>query len=92
MVVQQNEFIMLLLGAGVLLFVLFNHARLRRVPSWGILFSGILLLLLAWVFTVLETFHYPELCNFLEHACDAGSAALIALWCWMVFSQRKAPQ
>lgn len=80
--IPENEVVMLLLGLGVLLFVLGNRSNLRRVPSSGILLASFGAFLTGVVLTVIESFFWEDVLNVLEHLCYAISAMLIALWCW----------
>ena len=85
--VQENEVILFLLGVGVLIFILANRQRLKRLPASRILIAGFYVLLAGWVLTILEGFVWNEFLNFLEHTCYAGSAVLVATWCWKVFGK-----
>jgi len=87
--IQQNEIIMLLLGIGVLIFVLENRQKLKLVPASQILISGFCIILAGWILTVLEDFFWKDFFNFLEHLCYAASSLLMAAWCWKVFGARK---
>ena len=86
----ENEVVMLLLGVGVLVFILGNRQRLKNLPASKILFAAFYLMLAAWILTVLEGFFYEWLLNFIEHLCYAVSSIFVAVWCWMVFG-RKIP-
>lgn len=83
--VQENEAIVLLLGVGVLIFALTNRARLKHLPSPGLLLAGFCVLLLGGALTVLEGLFWSELLNALEHACYAGSAILVFVWVYRAF-------
>jgi len=85
--IEQNEVVMLVLGLGVLIFVLGNYPQLKRFPCAKILVAGFAVLLAGWVLTVLEGFFLPGLLNFLEHICYAISTVLLATWTWFVFRQ-----
>jgi uncharacterized membrane protein len=87
--IQGNEIIMLLLGIGVLIFILGNRPKLKRLPSSSILIAGFIVLFVGWVMTVLEGFYWKELLNLFEHICYAISSVLIAAWSWKVFERRK---
>lgn len=86
--IQQNEIIMLLLSVGVLIFILFNRQQLQHLPASKNLIIGFYLLLAGRILTILEGLFLGELLNFLEHVCYAGSAVLIAVWCWNVFGKK----
>jgi hypothetical protein len=87
--IQENEIIMLLLGIGVLIFILGNRLQLQRLPVSKILIAGFHMLLAGWILTILEGFLWKDLLNFIEHTCYATSSILIAVWCWKVFESDK---
>ena len=87
---DPNEIVMLLLGVGVLIFIIENRAGLKRLPASGIIVSAFSLLLVTWIATVLESFIWNRFLNLLEHAGFAASSVLTAIWCWKAFSQNKA--
>lgn len=81
----ENEVVMLLIGVGVLIFILGSRPRLKRLPASKILIVGFYVLLAGWVLTVLEGFFCEGLLDYLEHMCYAVSSVLVAIWCWKVF-------
>ena len=87
--IQENEAIVLLLGIGGLIFIQANRLRLKDLPESQIIIAGYCMLLTGWVLTVLEGFIWKETLNFIEHVCYAGSAALMATWCWKVFGKEE---
>ena len=87
--IQESEVVLLLLGVGVLIFILGNRRRLRRLPASKILIAGFYTLLAGWVLTILEGFFWEELLNFLQHTCYTGSSVLVAIWCWRVFGKEE---
>jgi len=100
----ENEIVMLLLGVGVLIFILGSRPRLKDLPASNILITGFYLVLAGWVLTVIEGFFLPEdsfryeFLNYLEHICYAISSVFVAVWCWKVFggsprdSTERCPQ
>ena len=87
---KENEIVMLLLGIGVLIFVLIRKEQLKLLPAAHILIACFGILVGGWSATVLEGFFasssfYYKLCNSLEHLCYAASAILIAYWSWRAF-------
>jgi MFS superfamily sulfate permease-like transporter len=90
--IQDNEALLFVLGVGVLIFVLGNHWRLRRLPASRILLAGFYVLVAGWVLTILEGFFWQELLNTLEHMCYTGSSVLMAIWCWKVFGKKEGWQ
>jgi len=87
--IQENEIILLLLGTGVLIFLLGNRQKLRQIPVWKILIAGFCVILAGWVLTVLEGLFWKELLNILEHACYTAGSILMAVWCFKVFVNIK---
>lgn len=85
---HENETIMLLLGIGLLILILVNRIKLKRIPASKILMAGFYVLLTAWVMTVLEGFFWEGFLNYVEHICYTGSSLLVAIWCWKVFSNK----
>jgi len=81
----ENEVVMLLIGVGVLIFILTSRPQLKRLPASNVLIVGFYVLLVGWVLTVLEGFFWEQLLDHLEHMCYAVSSVLVAIWCWKVF-------
>ena len=75
---------MLLLGIGVLIFILGNRSSIQRVAGWKILVAGFFVQLFGWLMAVLEGFFLEGLFNYFEHTCYAISALLVAFWCLKV--------
>ncbi len=87
--IEENEIVMLIIGLGVLIFVLGNRMQLKRIPSAGFLLLAFHALLAGWVLTVLEGFFWGELLNYLEHMSYAVASFLLAVWCWKVFGGKR---
>jgi len=87
--IQQNEIVMLLLGIGVLVFIIGNRQQLKRLPFSSILITGFCILLAGWILTVLEGFFFKATLNLFEHLCYAASSILVATWSWKVFGAKK---
>ena len=81
MVFEENEVVMLLLGVGVLLFMLLRWPQLKQLPASKNLVMG-------FMFLLASSFYYQFL-NYLEHFCYAGSAVTIAFWSWRAFAIGK---
>jgi hypothetical protein len=79
---EENEVVMLILGNGVLVYLLVNLNRIKRIYAWKFLVTGYCFLLVAWFLTVLEGFFAARLLNFLEHASYAFSSIIVAFWSW----------
>ena len=89
---QENEIVMLVLGAGVLVFILWKRTRLKRIPASKVLISGFCVLLAGWVATVLEGVLWGSYLNVLDHLCYAGSSVLLAIWCGMALRGEERPR
>jgi hypothetical protein len=88
----ENEVVMLLIGMGVLVFILGNRARLKQLAASKILIVAFYLMLSGWVLTVLEGLFglfWEEILNFAEHLCTAVSSVFVAVWCCKVFGGRE---
>lgn len=81
----ENEVVMLLLGVGVLIFILGNRPRLKSLPASNILIAGFYVLLAGWTVTVIEGLFWEGVLNYIEHGCYAVSAVIVAVWCFKVF-------
>ena len=80
-----NEIVMLLIGVGVLIFILGSRPRLKSLPASNILIAGFFMLLGSWIVTVLEGFFWESFLNYIDHGCYAVGSVLMAVWCWKVF-------
>ena len=81
---QESEIVQLLLGLGMV--PLLWLARIpRRRPGFGLLYTGLGVMLTSWVLTVAEGVVFPVLFNQLEHFCHAlaGLLFLAACWTWV---------
>lgn len=87
--VQENEIIMLLLGIGVLIFILGNRSVIKRVPDSRLLIAGFWFQLVGWFSTVLEGFFLEVFLNYFEHTCYAVSALLLAFWCFKAHRRKE---
>ena len=65
--IQQNEVVLLLLGVGVLIFILGNRLRLEHLPASKTIIAGFYMLLAGWIMTILEGFFLEELLNFIDN-------------------------
>ncbi|MBW2365308.1 MAG: hypothetical protein JRF25_09650 [Deltaproteobacteria bacterium] len=86
--IQENELILLILGMGVFAFFVLGRVRIKELPGWRTFLLAFAVLMVGWVFTVLEGFFWPEVLNLLEHICYAVNSILLAVWCWRVFADR----
>ncbi|MCK5038479.1 MAG: hypothetical protein KAS16_05215 [Thermoplasmata archaeon] len=95
MAFQENEIILFILGIGVLIFILKNHLDpktsqvLMGFPGYNLFVYAYIIILIGWVFTILEGFFLNELLNMIEHMCYASSALMLAYWSWKVFGKQE---
>jgi hypothetical protein len=80
---SDTEFVMLLLGAGVLAVAVGSLRAIRRLRRWWLLAASYGFLLAAWGATTLEILYPQPFMNLLEHAAYAAGAVLAAVWCWL---------
>ncbi len=87
--IEKSELILLLLSMGVLLFIIGNTTRFKKIPASNILIAGFLLFFVGWVFTVLEGFFWGTALNLMEHICYIGGSILVAVWSWKMFGRKE---
>ncbi len=85
--VETSELILLLMGIGVIVFVLINFDRLRSLPHMGTLLLAIFALLLSWIVTVLEGFFLSNFLNLVEHSLYALASLFAMVWAWFVYGK-----
>lgn len=85
MSVKPDEVIILALGIGALLFMLSRGERLKALPNTSLFLSSFVVLLIAWVLTILEDIFLRDVMNTLEHVGYAASTVLLMLWVGFTF-------
>ena len=88
----EDELIMLILGCGISLLLGLNYSFIKHFPFSKYLFFAFYLLLLAWLFTILEGFWLSSFFNLIEHMAYAISAVLVSLWCYLALYKRDEVQ
>ncbi|HNR39791.1 MAG TPA: hypothetical protein PKN61_12210 [Acidobacteriota bacterium] len=88
--IRSSEVIVMLLGMGLMAFVLYQRRQLARLPNRSILFLSLLAILAGWFFTNLEAVVWGELVNLLEHLCYAANAVLMAVWCGLLLRRGRS--
>ena len=78
----ENETVMVILGAGVLVFILRTRPRFRHLRSWHLLVLAYCLILVGWCATLVEHVTGSDFFNYLEHTAYVVGALIVALWCW----------
>jgi len=90
-VIQENEISTMLIGLGIVIYILLNFGRISRIPFSKLLQTSFLFLWAGYILTVAEGFFLNGFLNLLEHACYASSSVLAAWWCYRAFpGSRKA--
>ena len=84
MILRESEIVPIVICGGILLFILLNYSRIRRIPESNLLVAGFCMLAATKIFGVLEEFFWEDLLNLFQHSCFAGSVALLTVWCWMI--------
>ncbi|RJE71973.1 hypothetical protein BGP76_07790 [Reichenbachiella sp. MSK19-1] len=78
----ENEVLMLLISVIVLIFAIIYFKTLSRIPHWRYLMGSYALLMLGWLFTILEGFLFHLLFDYLEHIFYMLGSLCIFLWIW----------
>ena len=84
----DNEVIMLILGAGVVYYVLINWSQVRRIHAWKWLLGSFFLMITGWLFTVLEGFIFADAFNLFEHISYALGGISMVVWCRKFITHR----
>ena len=87
--IQENELVTLIIGIGILIFLLVNFRGMRNIPGIKILAAGFCMLFSGWIFTILEGFFFKNVLNLMEHICYAVSSILVVVWCWRVIGRKE---
>jgi hypothetical protein len=87
---EQREVITLMLGVGVVLFVIRERQTLKSVRNWHLLLSAFLLLFLSLTCSVVEVLIWEPQINLLQHIASALSAIALAAWCWFTLARQEA--
>jgi len=83
--IQENEISSMLIGFGIIIYILFNSGRISRIPFSKFLQTSFLFLCAGYILTVAEGFFLSGFLNLMEHACYASSSVFAAWWCYRVF-------
>ncbi len=83
--IQPDDLVVFLIGAGVLFFFLVNRSRLMAGPHTDVLLAAFSFLLGGWFLTIAEVFLWKNILNLLEHICYALSSFMLAFWCFKIF-------
>jgi len=84
-VFQEYEITAMLIGIGVVLYILLNHERISRIPFSKTLQSSFFFLSAGYFLTVAEGIFLGQILNLVEHLCYAASSLLLALWSFRAF-------
>ncbi len=78
--IQDNEILALCVTLGVIFLILLDYRCFRQTPCFRLLFSGVWILAIAWILSILEGFFWLVAMNYIEHICYLLSTACFALW------------
>jgi len=87
--IQENELITIFIGIGLLIFIIFNYSKLKTLPAIKIILTGLSVLAIGWILTILEGFFLEELLNSLEHLCYFLSSIIMTVWFWIAVKQKE---
>lgn len=87
--VNQNEVVMLLLCFGVFLFALYNLREFKRIPGWNLILTSYMVFFGGVIFTVAESFIFPDVLNVLEHLSYLASSFIFLIWCWKILKEPR---
>lgn len=90
--VRENEILSLLLGAGVLHFVILKISELKLNPTIGLLVPAFCMFFSAGVFNLAGTFFLETLFNLLEHLFYLFSALFLFAWALRLPLGKERPQ
>ena len=88
--VQENELFNLLMAViGLLVF----RVSLRKVQFPGAVYFrlGFLVLILSFVFTIVEGFLWPRFFNIMEHLAYGISGFVFSIGCWRLLNSAHSP-
>lgn len=88
--IQEVEIIRLLISLGVMVFLVIRKEQLKVIPYYKILVACYSLLVVGWVFTILEGFFAPDTLNVIEHICYTIASVLLAIWCILVYKINRS--
>lgn len=84
MMAFQTELIIFLCGLSVAVFIAVSRRRVEQLQHWRLLLLAFYCLFAGWTVRIIKALlSAPEL-GIVEHVCYAGSAVLLAGWCWAV--------
>ena len=87
--IQENELITIFIGIGLLILIIFNYSKLKTLPAIKIILTGLSVLAIGWILTILEGFFLEELLNSLEHLCYFLSSIIMTVWFWIAVKQKE---
>lgn len=89
--ITHDEMVMMIISLIVAVMIAANFDLLLRIPHGSLILSSFILVALSSIFTVAESFVWPETLNYLEHLCFMAAAIIFAVWCMCVFCFKRGP-
>ncbi|ACL03142.1 hypothetical protein Dalk_1442 [Desulfatibacillum aliphaticivorans] len=78
--IEENEFIMLILCLAILVRLLTNYERLQKIPHNTFLLLSFVAFFAATAATICEGYLLPDILNLTEHLFYLVSAVLLTFW------------
>lgn len=82
---HEHEFLVLLVGVIIWIFVQSARGKLKDLPGWVWFSTAFNIFLASMVLTILEDYFWEDVFNLVEHVGYALAAVLFAFWSWRLF-------
>lgn len=86
------KLVRVMIGIGVLIFIVANYSRIKRIPDYRVFTTSYGTILGGWVLSVLEELVWPEPLNLGAHILYTSSSILLAVWAWRIFGRKEDHQ
>ena len=77
---EAEEIIQLFFCSSIFLIILFKYKDIKSFPSFKIIVSSYIFLVLGVFFDVLETAFFPDILNIIQHICYALMSLSFLIW------------
>ncbi len=79
---SESKYMVLLIGVGVLIFIIINWKHLKAFSSRTLLLTSFIFLVTGFLFSIIELFIFPDILNVIQHAFFALSSVFLLIWMW----------
>ena len=86
--VPEKELIMLIIGMGTSLYLLFTRDAIAGIPGARLLLTGFFLTISGWFFTCADSFLALRFVRFFEFIGYTGGAVCVTVWCFRTLPHR----